>query len=109
MLTISDVKKALRKRFEVKSFNDGLEVKVCKEPSNIRLTMDKTNVIVRCEVDGQSFVNKIPFDEFKYCIEADDREIYMLRMFCRKCTNFLYCASVKKSLSECEGNVFTPV
>lgn len=61
------------------------------------------------DAKGQAFINTIPVDEFMYCMEVDDREIYMLRMFCRKCTNFLHCASVKKSLKECVDDVFTPL
>lgn len=92
----------------VKAYQDRLEILALKEPPNVFITLDNANVIVVCEIRGQAFSNKIPFTEFNYCMEADDREVYMLRMFCRKCTNFIYCASVKKSLSECEGDVFTP-
>ncbi len=108
MLTISDVEKALKKCFQVKVFQGRLEVLAFKEPSSVIVTVNSSNVIVEYEMRGQRFSNKIPFPEFTYCIEADNREIYMLRMFCRKCTNFLYCASAKKSLSECVGDVFTP-
>ena len=108
MLTISDVEKALKKCFKVEAFKDRLEIHEFQEPSSVLVTLDNENVVVTCEIAGQPFINKIPFEEFKYCMKTDNREIYMLRMLCRKCTHFMYCASSKKSLSECMGNVFTP-
>lgn len=108
MLTISDIEDALKKHFKIKPVTDGLEIREFKEPSGILITLKNGNVIVQCEAKGQTFVNRIPVSEFLYCVEADDRDIYMLRMFCSKCDNFVRCASIRKSLSECRDNVFMP-
>ena len=108
MLTISDVEKAVKRHFEVESTTDGIKIKDIKGLSSVCITIDEENVIIKCDLNTHAFINKIPINEFIYCKEADSKEIYMLRMFCRKCKDFLYCSSVKKSLSECEGNVFVP-
>ncbi len=109
MLTITDVEKAVKRHFEVGPSTEGIKITDINGLSDVCLTMDEENVIIKCDLKTQSFINKIPINEFTYCREADSKEIYMLRMFCRKCKDFLYCSSVKKSLSECEGNVFVPL
>ena len=109
MLTISDVENALEKHFETELITDSLKIKNIKGTDSVLVTIDEVDVIIECKSNEQSFVHKIPVDEFVYCKEADDKEIYMLRLFCRKCEDFLHCASVKKSLSECVGSEFTPI